>query len=111
MISALVRSISGVWMVRRSALDRGLGGEVGHRLEGGDELGAAVGVAGVVDGVDADEDVGRAAHLGHRQGEAQEDGVAGGHVGDRDLAAVTPPPCASLERPRRRAWAPRVDRR
>ncbi len=38
-------------------LDAGFGAEVGGALEGGDELGAAVGVAGVVDRVHADEDV------------------------------------------------------
>lgn len=61
-----------------------LGGEVGEGLEGGDELGAAVGVAGVVECVDADEDVAGAGNLGEGEGEAQEDGVAGGNVGDGD---------------------------
>ena len=50
--------MSGVWIVRCVALDAGAGGEVRHVLVGGDVLGAAVGVAGVVERVDADEDVG-----------------------------------------------------
>ena len=37
-MSALVMSISGVWTVKRVALDARLGGEVRHRLERGDEF-------------------------------------------------------------------------
>lgn len=38
-------------------LDAGFGAQVGDFLEGLDELGPAIGVAGVIDGVDADEDI------------------------------------------------------
>ena len=85
MIWALVRWISGVWIVQLLAsLDARLGGQVGHALEGLDVLGPAVGVAAVVERVDADEDVAGLQRLGPGQGEREEDRVAGGHVGDRD---------------------------
>ena len=59
-----------------------LGGEVGHGLEGFDIFGPAIRVAGIIDGVHADEDIPAAAHLGHRQGIGQKDGVACRHIGD-----------------------------
>ena len=94
MISALVSSISGAWMLQPlRALDAGLGGEVRHPLEGVDVLGAAVGIAAVVERVDADEDVARAEHLGPREREREEDRVARRHVGDRDPRAHLAHPC------------------
>ena len=50
-----------------STFDRGAGREVGGRLEGLDELGTAIGVAAVVERVDADEHIARAPHLGDGQ--------------------------------------------
>jgi hypothetical protein len=70
----------------RVALDAGAGGEVGELLEGGDEFGAAVGVAGVVEGVDAEPDLARAEGLGPAEGVGEEEGVAGGDVGAGDGA-------------------------
>ena len=70
------------------AFDAGFGGEVGDLLKGVDEGGAAIGVAGVVDGVDADEEVEGVAGFGEGEGEAEEDGVPGGDIGDRDLRFV-----------------------
>ncbi len=64
------------------AFDAGLGGEVCEGFKGGDEFGAAVGVAGVVDGVDADEEVEAFGDFGEAQGVGEEDGVACGDVGD-----------------------------
>lgn len=64
------------------AFDAGLGGEVGHALEGVDEFGAAIGIAGIIEGVDSDEDIGRAEDFGPGECEREEDGVAGGDVGD-----------------------------
>src|SRR5271155_2880192 len=70
-----------------SGLHAGLGGEVGHVFEGGDEFGAAIGVAGIVDGVYSDEDVGAFEDFGPGHGEGQENRIAGGDVGDRDAGS------------------------
>ncbi len=40
-----------------AAFDSGFGGQVGHFLEGGDEFRTAIGIAGVVERIHADEDV------------------------------------------------------
>ena len=48
----------GVDRQRLSPARSALGGQIGHRLEGGDVFRSAVGVAAVVECVDADEDVG-----------------------------------------------------
>ena len=64
MICALVRSISGVDdLERQRALDGRLGREVGDALERRDERGPAVGIAGIVDRIHADEDARGAAAL------------------------------------------------
>ena len=49
-----------------------------------DEFRPAVGVAGVIHGVDADEDVVRAEHLAPGERQREEHRVARRHVGDRD---------------------------
>ena len=67
-----------------AAFDAGLGGEVGHLLKSGDVFGAAIGVAGVVERVDAEEDVARAEDLDPGEREGEKDGVARGNVGNRD---------------------------
>ena len=51
------------------------GGQSGHFGECVDELRPAVGVAGIIDGVDPDEDVGRAERFGEGQGKRQENRV------------------------------------
>ena len=53
------------------AFDARLGGQVGQLDEGGQVFRAAVGIAAVVDGVDAEEDVGRADGLGKGQRQAK----------------------------------------
>ena len=68
-----------------SAFDGGFGGEVGGVLETLDEVWSAVGVAGVVDGVDAEPDFGGAADFGQGGGQGEEDEVAGGDIGDGDV--------------------------
>src|SRR5260370_7276465 len=67
--------------------DGGLGGQVGHALEGFDEFGAAVGVSGIIERVDADENVRGLENLGPGQREGEEDGVARGNVSDRNFLA------------------------
>lgn len=63
------------------------GGQVGHGLEGLNEGWSAVGVAAVIEGIHTDENIGGTQHLCQGKGIAQEDGVAGGHIGDRDALA------------------------
>src|SRR6187431_239910 len=70
-------------------LDAGAGGEVRHPLEGLDVLRPAVRVAAVVQGICADEDVGRLQYFGPAHGEGEEDGVPGGDVRRRDPVADT----------------------
>ncbi len=63
----------------------GDGGQTGHVFEGLEERRAAVGVAGVVDGVGADEQIGGADNFGQTQQQGEHDGIAGRHIGDRNL--------------------------
>ena len=110
-ISALVRLDQRGADGDRVAFDPPLLAGGRHPPEGLDELGTAVGVPGVVDGVDPDPDGVEPAGLGHAEGHGQEDAVASGHVGDRD--AVVVPPAAGCRwtdrsarsRPRRRCRA------
>ena len=53
------------------ALDPRLGREIRQLLERGDELGPAIGIARIIERVDADEDVARAARLGQAEREAR----------------------------------------
>ena len=73
----------GVCSVSRPPFHRGLGREIGERLERAHVLRPAIGVAGVVHRVGAEPDVLRAQHLGPGQREREQDGVARGNVGDR----------------------------
>ena len=61
------------------------GREVRHCFEGGDVLRTAVGVAAVVERVDADEDVGGVEGFSHCERQRKKDGVSRGHVGDGDV--------------------------
>ena len=67
------------------AFDAGARRHRRQRLERGDELGPAVGIAGVVERVHADDDIVRAEHFGPAERQRQEDGVARRHVGRRDV--------------------------
>ena len=60
-------------------------GDPGHALERGDVFGAAVGVARVIEGVHADENILGSKDLGPREREGKEDRVAGGDVGNGDI--------------------------
>src|SRR5450759_1645481 len=63
-----------------SALAPGFRPEPRDTLEGGEELGAAVGVAGIVERIRADDDLRRAPRLGKGEGEGEEERVSRGHV-------------------------------
>ena len=65
------------------ALDTGLGREIGEALELGDKLRPAVGIARIIERIDADVDVARAVRFGEPEREAEEDRVARRNVGDR----------------------------
>src|SRR4051812_10233921 len=56
-----------------AALDAGAGAEIGDTLEGGDEFGSAVGVAGIIERIDADDDVARVERLGPAERQRQKD--------------------------------------
>ena len=91
MIWALVQRIKGVWIVNCNRPSTpGLGGQVGQSLEGGDVLRPAIGISAVVDGVDAEENVGRADHFGIGQRQRQQDRIPRGDVGDGDSVGHLP---------------------
>ena len=73
-----------------SAFDAGLRGQGGHPLERRDVFGPAVGIARVVERVDADDEIARAERLRPRQRQRQEDRVAGRDVGRRDRLVDRP---------------------
>ena len=87
MISAFDILMSGARIVTGPALDARLGAEPRHLLHRRQPLGPAVGVAGRIEHVDPDDDLGGAAHLGQRDRVGQEDRVARRDVGDRNAAA------------------------
>ncbi len=58
-----------------------LGAKVGERLECGDEIGAAIGIARIIKRIDPDEQVARSARFGPCQREAQKYRVARRHIG------------------------------
>ncbi len=88
MMPSFVSCISGAWIGQLlRALDAGLGGQVRHAREGLDVLRPAIGIAAVVERVDAHEDVTGAQRLGIGQRERQEDRVARRHVRDRNAGA------------------------
>ena len=59
----------------------GFGGQVGQVFKGGDIFRAAVRVAGIIDGVNAQKDVTAIQGFGQRQGQREHDGVACRYVG------------------------------
>ena len=85
MMSAFVIVCSGAWMRKRSPSTPARRRQRRQLLERRDELRAAVGIAGVVERVDADDDVVRAEHFGPAERQRQEDRVARRHVGRRDV--------------------------
>ena len=68
----------------RALLHAGSRREIGHGLEGRDELRAAIGITGVIDGIHANEDIVRMQHFCPGERERQKYGVARRHVGDRN---------------------------
>ena len=77
--------MSGVWTWKRVALDAGACREIRERFERAHELGTAIGIAGVVERVHANDDVVGAEHFGPAERERQEDRVARGHVRRRNV--------------------------
>ncbi|EAT09859.1 hypothetical protein SKA58_05360 [Sphingomonas sp. SKA58] len=71
----------------RMPLHPRLGGERRHLLESVDKFGPAIGIARVIERIDADEDVARPRDLRQPQCQRQEDRVARWHIGDGDVAA------------------------
>src|SRR5204863_3724529 len=69
---------------KAATLDSGLGREVCEPLELGNELRPAIGIARIIERVDADEQVARPARLGEAEREAQKDRVARGDISDRN---------------------------
>ena len=67
--------------VEARAFDAGARGQGRERFERADELGTAIGISGIVEGVDADENVARVEHLGPAERESEKDRIARGHVG------------------------------
>src|SRR5579872_2637731 len=70
-----------------AALDARFSCQIRHLFERLDVFGPAIRVAGIVEGIDADEDVRRAENLRVGERICQEDGVPRRHVGDRDVVA------------------------
>ena len=69
-----------------TTLDAGLGRHVRHAFESLEELGTAIGIAGIIEGIHADEDIGGIEHFGPREREGKKNRVARGDVGNRNLA-------------------------
>ena len=53
-------------------------------LKGLNELRTAIGIAGIVHRIDTQKDIAGSQRFCPAEGTAQEDGVAGGHIGDRN---------------------------
>ena len=65
-------------------LPRRPGGQVRHGFKRSDKLGAAIGIARIIDGIHADEDASAPVDFRIGQRERKKNGVARGHVGDRE---------------------------
>jgi len=70
------------------AFDAGPRREIRERLERGDEFRTAVGIAGIIERVHADDDVARAVGFGPSERQRQEDRVARRHVRRRDAGGI-----------------------
>ena len=67
------------------SFNTGLCSKVCHLLECLYEFRPAVRVSAVIQGIDSDEDIGCAKHLGPSQGYRKKNGVSGWDIGNRDL--------------------------
>jgi hypothetical protein len=70
------------------SLDAAARCQVRHSLVGLDVFGPAIGIAGIVERIDANEDAARAEHFGPRQCEGEKDRIARRHVGDWNARVV-----------------------
>src|SRR5437870_5380805 len=70
-----------------ATFDSRFGGDVGERFKEHDELRPAIGIAAVIDRVDAEKNVSCAFHLGPGKRVGEKDGVPCRHVSDRDAMA------------------------
>ncbi len=68
----------------RPPLDAGLGREIRHVFECGDELGPAIRVARIIDRIHTDENIGAFEHFRPGHGIRQKNRIARGDVSDRD---------------------------
>ena len=71
----------------RRALNARLGAEPRRLGKAGDEFGAAIGIAGIVERINPDEHIARPRRLGAGRGQRQEHQIARGHIGDGDIIA------------------------
>ena len=115
MMSALLRSISGVCTEKESPSTPALVARLASCSNGFDELRTAVRIPGVVHRVHADEKIGRTEHLRPGECQREKNGVAGRHIGYRYLVRDHPvlryrdgigQSAPSRRMPRDR-WAPR----
>ncbi len=97
--------------VEPGALDAGAGREIGQRLKRVHEVGTAIGVAGVVERVHANDDVVGAEDLGPAERERQEDRVSRGHVGRWNVGGrkIAVERDVDVRRQRRSADGPEID--
>src|SRR6185369_13483581 len=70
------------------ALDAGAGRDVRERLERAREFGPAVRIAGIVERVDADDEIVRPDDFGPSEGEGEKDRIARRNIGRRDPGGV-----------------------
>ena len=88
MMSALPSAMSGVCTRNRPPSTPARVARLARRSNARDEFRPAVGIAGVVERVDADDDVVGAEHLGPAERQRQENRVPRRHVGRRNLRGV-----------------------
>ena len=98
--------MSGAWIANRSRPSTpALVARLAIALNAATKLGPAVGIAAIVDRVDAQENVGGAKHLGIGQGQRQEDRVSRRHIGDRECRGPFRRPAGPWAREWRRQGA------
>ena len=91
MISALLMCSSGAWIRKRPPSTPARVARRGKALERLEVVGAAVGIAGVIERVRTDGDVARVEHFGPRERQRQKNGVPRGDVRGRDVGGVHRP--------------------